>query len=83
MLFKSHAKRGEDIYGDVNGNLQDGFGFLLLRRRLLLAGPDDIYVSPAKFAALIYALAKFISGKYVRQGRRTLFCLAQSGSYQL
>src|SRR5580700_2856935 len=57
-ILKEHAKRGEDIYGDgVLEILQDGFGFLRSAEGSYLAGPDDIYVPPAKFAALICVLA--------------------------
>ena len=35
-ILKSHAKRGEDIYGDgVLEILQDGFGFFAFCRRFL------------------------------------------------
>ena len=46
-ILKSHAKSGEDIFGDgVLEILQDGFGFLRSSNSSYLAGPDDIYVSP-------------------------------------
>ena len=46
-ILKTHAKNGEDIYGDgVLEILQDGFGFLRSANSSYLAGPDDIYVSP-------------------------------------
>jgi transcription termination factor Rho len=48
-LLKSHAKKGESIYGD--GTLEilpDGFGFLRSPDTSYLAGPDDIYVSPSQ-----------------------------------
>src|SRR5216117_1146413 len=48
-LLKSHAKKGEAIFGD--GTLEvlpDGFGFLRSPDTSYLAGPDDIYVSPSQ-----------------------------------
>ena len=57
-ILKSHAKSGEDIYGDgVLEILQDGFGFLRSADSSYLAGPDDIYVSPSQLDALIYVPA--------------------------
>ena len=48
-ILKSHAKSGEDIFGDgVLEILQDGFGFLRSADSSFLAGPDDIYVSPSQ-----------------------------------
>jgi transcription termination factor Rho len=48
-ILKSHAKSGEDIFGDgVLEILQDGFGFLRSADSSYLAGPDDIYVSPSQ-----------------------------------
>ena len=48
-ILKALAKRGEDIYGDgVLEILPDGFGFLRSAEGSYLAGPDDIYVSPAQ-----------------------------------
>ena len=48
-ILKSHAKNGEDIFGDgVLEILQDGFGFLRSSNSSYLAGPDDIYVSPSQ-----------------------------------
>ena len=48
-ILKSHAKDGEDIYGDgVLEILQDGFGFLRSADSSYLAGPDDIYVCPSR-----------------------------------
>jgi transcription termination factor Rho len=39
-ILKAHARKGEDIYGDgVLEILQDGFGFLRFRRRLLPGRP--------------------------------------------
>ena len=46
-ILKSHAKKGEAIFGDgVLEILQDGFGFLRSADSSYMAGPDDIYVSP-------------------------------------
>ena len=48
-LLKSHAKKGEAIFGDGTLEvLQDGFGFLRSPDTSYLAGPDDIYVSPSQ-----------------------------------
>ena len=48
-LLKSHAKKGESIYGDGTLEvLQDGFGFLRSPDTSYLAGTDDIYVSPSQ-----------------------------------
>ena len=48
-ILKTHARGGEDIYGDgVLEILQDGFGFLRSSDSSYLAGPDDIYVSPSQ-----------------------------------
>lgn len=56
-ILKQHAKSGEDIFGDgVLEILQDGFGFLRSADSSYLAGPDDIYVSPAKSAVSTSAL---------------------------
>ena len=56
-ILKQHSKSGEDIFGDgVLEILQDGFGFLRSADSSYLAGPDDIYVSPAKSAASTSAL---------------------------
>ncbi|MFX6097940.1 Rho termination factor N-terminal domain-containing protein, partial [Acinetobacter baumannii] len=48
-ILKTHAKNGEEIYGDgVLEILSDGFGFLRSAEGSFLAGPDDIYVSPSQ-----------------------------------
>ena len=48
-ILKSHAKKGENIYGEgVLEILQDGFGFLRAADSSYMAGPDDIYVSPSQ-----------------------------------
>ncbi len=63
-ILKSHAKRGEDIYGDgVLEILQDGFGFLRSAEGSYLAGPDDIYVSPSQIRRFNLRTGDTISGK--------------------
>ncbi len=48
-LLKTHAKRGESIYGDgVLEVLPDGFGFLRSPEASYLAGTDDLYISPSQ-----------------------------------
>ena len=48
-LLKSHAKKGEAIFGDGTLEvLQDGFGFLRSPDTSTSPGPDDIYVSPSQ-----------------------------------
>ena len=63
-ILKSHAKDGEDIFGDgVLEILQDGFGFLRSAEGSYLAGPDDIYVSPSQIRRFIMRTGDTISGK--------------------
>jgi transcription termination factor Rho len=63
-VLKSHAKSGEDIYGDgVLEILQDGFGFLRSAGSSYLAGPDDIYVSPSQIRRFTLRTGDTISGK--------------------
>ncbi len=63
-ILKSHAKKGEDIYGDgVLEILQDGFGFLRSADCSYLAGPDDIYVSPSQIRRFNLRTGDSISGK--------------------
>ena len=63
-LLKSHAKSGEDIYGDgVLEILQDGFGFLRSPDGSYLAGPDDIYVSPSQIRRFNLRTGDTVSGK--------------------
>jgi len=63
-ILKTHAKSGEDIYGDgVLEILQDGFGFLRSANSSYLAGPDDIYVSPSQIRRFNLRKGDKISGK--------------------
>lgn len=62
-ILKSHAKNGEEIYGDgVLEILQDGFGFLRSSDSSYLAGPDDIYVSPSQIRRFNLRTGDSISG---------------------
>lgn len=63
-ILKSHAKSGEDIFGDgVLEILPDGFGFLRNAGSSYLAGPDDIYVSPSQIRRFSLRTGDTISGK--------------------
>ncbi len=63
-ILKSHAKSGEDIYGDgVLEILQDGFGFLRSSDSSYLAGPDDIYVSPSQIRRFNLRTGDTVAGK--------------------
>ena len=63
-ILKTHAKKGEDIYGDgVLELLPDGFGFLRSATSSYLAGPDDIYVSPSQIRRFSLTTGDTISGK--------------------
>ena len=63
-ILKSHAKSGEDIFGDgVLEILQDGFGFLRSYNSSYLAGPDDIYVSPSQIRKFGLRTGDTVSGK--------------------
>ena len=63
-ILKSHARQGEDIYGDgVLEILQDGFGFLRSAGSSYQAGPDDIYVSPSQIRRFGLRTGDTIAGK--------------------
>ncbi len=63
-ILKSHAKKGEAIFGDgVLEILQDGFGFLRSSDSSYLAGPDDIYVSPSQIRRFSLRTGDTVSGK--------------------
>ena len=63
-ILKTHAKSGEDIFGDgALEILQDGFGFLRSADSSYLAGPDDIYVSPSQIRRFNLRTGDTISGK--------------------
>jgi len=62
-ILKSHAKNGEEIFGDgVVEILTDGFGFLRSSDSSYLAGPDDIYVSPSQIRRFNLRTGDTISG---------------------
>lgn len=64
-ILKTHALKGEDIYG--HGTVQiipDGsFAFLRSHDASYLAGPDDIYVSPSQIRRFGLRTGDTISGK--------------------
>jgi transcription termination factor Rho len=63
-ILKSHAKKGEDIFGNgVLEILQDGFGFLRSADSSYLAGPDDIYVSPSQVRRFSLRTGDTVDGK--------------------
>ncbi|MGZ6143890.1 MAG: transcription termination factor Rho, partial [Myxococcales bacterium] len=63
-LLKSHAKKGEAIFGDGTLEvLQDGFGFLRSPDTSYLAGPDDIYVSPSQIRRFNLRTGDSVSGQ--------------------
>jgi len=63
-ILKSHAKKGEDIYGSgVIEILPDGFGFLRSEDGSYLAGPDDLYVSPSQIRRFGLRKGDSIQGK--------------------
>ena len=63
-ILKSHAKKGEDIFGGgVLEILQDGFGFLRSDDSSYLAGPDDIYVSPSQIRRFSLRTGDTVVGK--------------------
>lgn len=63
-ILKSHAKKGDDIFGDgVLEVLQDGFGFLRSTDSSYYAGPADIYVSPSQIRRFGLRTGDTVSGK--------------------
>ncbi|MBM4191571.1 MAG: transcription termination factor Rho [Gammaproteobacteria bacterium] len=84
-LLKAHARKGEDIYGDgALEILQDGFGFLRSADGSYLAGPDDIYISPAQIRRFNLRTGDTISGliRPPRDGER-YFALLKVGEINL
>jgi len=82
-ILKSHAKNGEDIFGDgVLEILQDGFGFLRSSNSSYLAGPDDIYVSPSQIRKFGLRTGDTISGK-IRPPKDTERYFAMLKVYQI
>ncbi len=64
QLLKSHARNGEDIFGEgVLEILQEGFGFLRSPDVSYQAGVDDIYVSPNQIRRFGLRCGDTISGK--------------------
>ena len=77
-IVRKQSKSGEDIYGEGTPEiLQDGFEFLRSPDSSYLAGPDDIYVSQARFAALICVLVTASLARFAhpRTANVTLHCL--------
>lgn len=63
-ILKSHAKKGEDIFGEgVLEVLQDGFGFLRSADSNYVANPDDLYVSPQLIRRFHLRTGDSITGK--------------------
>ncbi len=63
-LLKTHARKGEDIYGEgVLEILQDGFGFLRSSTSSYLAGLDDVYVSPSQIRRFGLRTGDTVTGK--------------------
>jgi len=78
-ILKTHARNNKDIFGDgVLEILPDGFGFLRSVDCSYLAGPDDIYVSPAQIRRFNLRTGDSIKGKIrpPREGER-YFALLQ------
>ena len=64
QLLKSHARNGEDIFGEgVLEILQEGFGFLRSPDASYQAGVDDIYVSPNQIRRFSLRSGDTVSGK--------------------
>lgn len=64
-ILKTHALKGEDIYGKgvVQVISDGGFAFLRSSDGSYLAGPDDIYVSPSQIRRFGLRTGDTISGK--------------------
>jgi len=63
-ILKSHAKKGEDIFGEgVLEVLPDGYGFLRASMSNYVASPDDLYVSPQLIRRLQLRTGDSITGK--------------------
>ncbi|HRE17549.1 MAG TPA: transcription termination factor Rho, partial [Rhodocyclaceae bacterium] len=63
-ILKSHAKKGETIFGE--GTLEilpDGFGFLRSPDSSYVAGTDDIYVSPSQIRRFNLRTGDHIEGE--------------------
>ncbi|MDI9313322.1 MAG: transcription termination factor Rho [Hydrotalea sp.] len=72
-ILKSIALKGESISAHgVLEVMQDGFGFLRSTGSNYLAGPDDIYVTPATIKSLSLRTGDTISGNIVapKEGER-------------
>lgn len=68
-ILKKVAGEDNTIYGEgVIEVLQDGFGFLRSAESNYLAGPDDIYVSPAQVKNSGCAPETQSKGKFVLPG---------------
>ncbi len=64
QLLKSHARNGDDIFGEgVLEILQEGFGFLRSPDVSYQAGVDDIYVSPNQIRRFGLRSGDTVSGK--------------------
>ncbi len=63
-ILKSHARKGEDIFGEgVLEVLQDGYGFLRASNSAYMANPDDVYVAPQIIRRLNLRTGDSIMGK--------------------
>lgn len=64
VILKTHAKNGEDIFGEgVLEVLSDGFGFLRSPNSAYMANPDDVYVPPQIIRRLNLRTGDSIMGK--------------------
>lgn len=63
-ILKANARNNKDIFGDgVLEILPDGFGFLRSADCSYLAGPDDLYVSPAQIRRFNLRTGDSVKGK--------------------